>query len=289
MWLMDDTAGNNGCPGEGWSIITSSGANSQLASVLAGFVFTGIVLLVDRRGSRRNTQALGLFAATLVVLGFCSYLFSLVTGGSSDTYCKRVWAEGMTASGGLALGGFALITSVCWLLAAHVERMGESAHADGLALDRLATVMIIGVAAGIMLLLGMTASDYLDVATNRAAPWYLAPGLPLLVIALTAAAGFPRVRLGTGRRSSASILNFALYGTLLYGIAAPVCAGLFIGLPDSNWLDERPSPLPIIAGCLTIGLLLPAVLLVAIVHATPRIVSRAPVTTQPPAEQESLQ
>ena len=79
---------NGGCAsgnGAGWSIITSSAANSQLAGVLAAVIFSGIVILFARRGPR-STQALGLFAVTFVVLAFDSYLFGTVTGLSTDEF-----------------------------------------------------------------------------------------------------------------------------------------------------------------------------------------------------------
>ncbi|MTK05408.1 hypothetical protein FF096_26035 [Micromonospora sp. CP22] len=52
------------CASHGWSIITSASTNSQFAGVLAGFVFTGIVVLFSLRGSR-YTQALAVLSACL--------------------------------------------------------------------------------------------------------------------------------------------------------------------------------------------------------------------------------
>src|SRR5262245_6476686 len=93
----------NGCPTHGWSVIASASMDSQLAGVLAGFVFTGIVLLFGRHGPK-NIQALGLFCAAFVALGFDSYLFGELSGGISDPFCVRIWTEEMTAAGMLAVG-----------------------------------------------------------------------------------------------------------------------------------------------------------------------------------------
>src|SRR2546430_17357926 len=114
--------GNDGCPSHGWSIITSASTNSQLAGLLAGFVFSGIVILFALKGPK-HTKALGLFCATFTVLGFDSYIFNLVSGDTSDPYCTRVWSEGMAASGLLGGGAGGPFSGTCWLLSVH----GDSA------------------------------------------------------------------------------------------------------------------------------------------------------------------
>ena len=154
---------NGGCPGNGWSIISSAATNSQLAGVLAGFVFSAIVILFVRPGAK-STQALGLFAAAFIVLGFDSYLFSLVAGGSTDRYCLRVWSEGMAASGLLGVGGVVVVSGICWLLSTHLDSAtgGKVTPADRIhmiKLDRLSRVMVHGVILGVALLLTSTTLD----------------------------------------------------------------------------------------------------------------------------------
>src|SRR6266487_6804151 len=89
---------NNGCIAHWWNMIASASMDSAVAGVLAGFVFTSIVLLLGRRGPK-DTQALGLFCAAFVVLGLDSHLFGTVSGGTPDPFCARVWSEEMIAAG----------------------------------------------------------------------------------------------------------------------------------------------------------------------------------------------
>lgn len=108
------------CIPDGWSVVASAGANSQLAGLLAGFVFTGFVILFSREGPK-NVQTLSLFVVSFVVLGFDSYLFSYVTGSGTDVVCTRVWTVAMIASGLLALGAVALICGIAWLVVDYLE------------------------------------------------------------------------------------------------------------------------------------------------------------------------
>jgi hypothetical protein len=87
---------NDGCPVHGWSVVASAAMDSQLAGVLAGFVFTSFVLLLGRRGSK-DKQSLGLFLAAFVALGFDSHLFGVVSGDATDPFCIRVRTEAMPA------------------------------------------------------------------------------------------------------------------------------------------------------------------------------------------------
>ncbi|MFC5288828.1 hypothetical protein ACFPM7_17365 [Actinokineospora guangxiensis] len=57
--------------------------------MLAGFVFTGIIILFGRSG-RANTRTLGVFCAAFVVLAFDSYLFSLISACGRAS-CPATW------------------------------------------------------------------------------------------------------------------------------------------------------------------------------------------------------
>jgi hypothetical protein len=111
------------CLSNGWSVVTSAPSNSQLAGVLAGFVFTGVIILYASPGPRA-ARTIALLCAAFVVLGFDSYLFSSISGNDADPLCGRVWSEAMAASGMLAVGGVALVGAIGWLLAV---RDGEAA------------------------------------------------------------------------------------------------------------------------------------------------------------------
>lgn len=186
----DSCASGNGT---GWSIITSSAANSQLAGVLAAVIFSGIVILFARRGPR-STQAPGLFASTFVVLGFDRYLFGTVTGLTTGEFCALAWSEGMIAAGMLGVGGFALITGISWPMADHTDGSSESpvARRDQEDLAALSRCMVLGVAAGVSLLITMTGLDYLnimysgEVSDNLSnATWAVPVSIVLLATLLT--------------------------------------------------------------------------------------------------------
>lgn len=275
---------NEGCAsgdGTGWSIITSSAANSQLAGVLAAVIFSAIVILFARRGTR-STQALGLFAATFVVLAFDSYLFGTVTGLSTDRFCERVWSEGMIAAGMLGVGGFSLITGISWLMAQHADSTsdGTVGDRDHEALAKLSAYMVVGVATGVSLLLAMTSLDYLSVMYSGDAPEeleYATWAVPLIVLLATGLLTLGRRyvsksrRAPTGAPTAAWPFHLATFGLLTYGIAGPVTAGWMMARSDSFW--EAPDHSTVIAVSLAVGLAVPALLIVAVVLATPDIVS----------------
>ncbi|MEV6242655.1 hypothetical protein [Lentzea sp. NPDC051838] len=278
---------NGGCPGNGWSVITSAPTNSQLAGVLAGFVFTGIIILFGRPGAK-NTQTLGLFAATFVVLGLDSYLFSLVSGGNTDPMCARVWSEAMAASGMLAAGAMALIGGIRWLLSHHldddaVELASDSKIVD---LDRLSRFMLYGVATTVMLLLARTALDYFEVVFGNHGPgWlrWLVSLSPVAVGVVAAWLGWKRARreadgsIETAKRSSSA----TALGLLIYAVIGTVFAGTLTSLPTTWW---SPTPMFFVLLTMVVGLVVPAVLVVALVLSAPRpaepVVEAQPVETE---------
>lgn len=267
---------NDGCPGNGWSVITSAPTNSQLAGVLAGFIFTGVIILLGRPGVK-NIQTLGLFSATFVVLAFDSYLFSLVSGGGTDPLCVRVWSESMPASGMLATGGVALLGGIAWLLAeAHDSSKSE---ADGyrdrghavVDLVRLSRFMFHGVMIAVTLLLTATTIDYLDVVFDHHKPAWLGWAVLLgpLVVAGTVLGLHKRFAMYSSERSSQMAnraLSAAAFGLLIYAVVGPVFAGVLTNLPADWWSSP---PITMAVAALIVGLILPFALLVVLSLAIP--------------------
>ncbi|WP_328534768.1 hypothetical protein OG836_13420 [Micromonospora zamorensis] len=274
------------CASHGWSIVTSASTNSQFAGALAGFVFTGIVVLFAMRGAR-YTHTLAVLAPTFVVLGFDSYIFSHVTGSAGDELCARVWTDGMFASGMLGVGAAGVVTGACWLLAAHLDNPEQSpsrdtsqgslaAGEDSIDLPMLAAIIMYGVTVAIVLLLAMTADRYLRIVTgDDDSAWLLVIwSVPTLVLLAMIVLGFTRRRRGQlaerqdgrGKVVWQRSLRFAVYGMLLYAVVTPVVAGLFASVPDGWW--ERPGSWSIVP---TIGieLVVTSALLVALVLAAP--------------------
>lgn len=267
---------NGGCPGNGWSVITSASTNSQLAGVLAGFVFTGVIILIGRPGNK-NTHTLGLFSATFVILAFDSYMFSLIAGGDTDPLCVRVWSEAMPASGMLAIGGVALLGGIAWLLDdSQIDtNTGDGAFDQQLRevnLSRLSRAMFYGVMFAVTLLLTATTVSYLDVALGRRIPDWLAWGAALL---FTLSVGYTSLTLTRRRRHyehkeaeqlATSALSYAANGILLYAIIGPVFAGILLNIPQTWW---SPQPISIFVIALIVGLAIPYFLLILLSLAIP--------------------
>jgi MFS family permease len=281
---------NDGCPSHGWSIITSASTYSQFAGLLAGFLFTGIVILFALKGSK-HTKALSLFCAVFVVLLFDSYLFGLVSGDIADPYCTRVWSEGMAACGMLGVGAAGVFSAICWLLSVHVDTVAaqdgteesvqtaSSPERQALRLDLIASLMVHGANITASLLLARTAYNYLDIVYEQQASWVMALwqwvyAVPAVIVGTTLVPVWYRTR----RRSKTSSVRsdddqrkstlFTVYGMLVYGVAGPFFVGTLTNLPDSLWAHP---PLPLVVATVVIELLLPGALLVGLVLAVPSL------------------
>jgi hypothetical protein len=267
---------NGGCPANGWSVITSASTNSQFAGLLAGFVFSGVAILAARSGLR-NLQALTVFCAAFPVLGFDSYLFSLVSGGGADMICLRVWSQGEVASGMLGVGGLAVVTGISWLIVGH---LGEGLRISGdgdwrpyviASLDRLSRFMVYGVMVAITLLLAATALDYLEVQSIVYVPEWLTwmVALSPAVVGLVAIS-MARRRSRVAHKDRTDQLDVtpkvASFGILIYAVLGPIFAGSFARIPDSWWYSDQTL---LMSTSLVMGLLVPASLLVLLVHAVP--------------------
>jgi len=267
--------GSGSCAVDGWSIITNAATNSQLAGVLAGFVFSAIVILFVRSGSN-NAQALGLFIAAFLVLAFDSYLFSLVVGGDADLRCARTWSEAMAASGMLAVGGVALLSGIPWLLSEHIDLgtwTSNTHRRNTRRLDRLSRLMVYGVIMSVALLLTSTTLDYFVIVLGREetppiliwATWLM----PLIVVGTTISVVVYRKLRGLDSKVSSangSLPWIAAFGTLIYGLLAPVFAASLSSFPFP-W--ERMTPTYAFVGALLTGLAIPSFLLITLALAVP--------------------
>jgi hypothetical protein len=156
-----------GCSNAGWSAVTSAGANTTLAGVLAGFMLNGIVILLSRTMTDiGKVRALGLLFAAFVALGLDSYLFGLVTGDSS---CHRAWTEAMLAAGLLGMGAVAIIAGFGLLVAEYVEKTDTESTAM---LKMLFNFLRFGVALIVLALLFMTSWNYLYAVLGNHVPGY---------------------------------------------------------------------------------------------------------------------
>jgi hypothetical protein len=265
------------CLQYGWNVVAAAGANSQLAGVLAGFVFTGIVFLFGRSGLR-NIQAITLLSSAFVVLAFDSYLYSLVAGGTDDTICIRVWSESMPAGGLLGVGGAAVVTALCRLAYDYVDT--EEARTTVLFeravvhLHRLSRLLVYGVTVAVSLLLVSAIGEYLAVAfSDRPPPWLNGSiyAVPLVVIIAAIALEARRKRLNRRQppvQQFSRSLSFSSFAMVAAAILGSIWAGTLTILPDSEWAQPK-DPLLVSLG-LFFGLALPGMLLVALTLAASR-------------------
>ncbi len=242
------------CTTHGWSIITSAATHSQLAGVLAGFLFTGIVFLFTRSG-RDHTQTIALFTATFFVLAIDSYEYSVIAGnkpaeGKFGEQCPYIWSQMMPAAGSLGVGGAALTCGVTWLLADHAatsphvpvspnrwrfRRTPPPPPSPPLlrpdhTLSKLGGLVVTAMIIGTMLLLIATTLDYFESVYSRRSG---------VLLVLTLVVGFFFIISGvslTVRRTykwvSGSTLGHpkwlptAIYVTILYGLLSLVYTGI---------------------------------------------------------------
>jgi hypothetical protein len=90
------------CDSADWSPIDSAASHSQLAGVVAGLVFAGIVVILERQApGRRPAEALTLFVAGFFTFALDGFFFGVVAG---ERTCPRAWTETMVAAGLLGFG-----------------------------------------------------------------------------------------------------------------------------------------------------------------------------------------
>ncbi|WP_433598955.1 hypothetical protein ACQPXH_25100 [Nocardia sp. CA-135953] len=242
------------CTTHGWSIITSAATHSQLAGVLAGFLFTGIVFLFTRSG-RDHTQTIALFTATFFVLAIDSYEYSVIAGnkpaeGRFEEQCPFIWSQMMPAAGSLGVGGVALTCGVTWLLADHASTSPHvpfSPHRwrfwrtppppssplptrPDHTLSKLGGLVVAAMVAGTILLLIATTLDYFEsVYGHRSGILFaltLVVGISFVIsgVTLTFRRTYKWVRNST--LGHPKLLSWATYVTILYGLLSLVYTGI---------------------------------------------------------------
>ena len=254
-------------------------SNTQLAAVLAGFVFAGLVMLLgERRPGPTRVRTIGLFFAAFIVLGLSSYLFGLVTGDTQADACKRAWTETVVASGLLGLGAVAMVSGIAWLLAAYLLTTPEDAKvgASGRAMRRLGqivAVILYGVIAVVACLLAVTVYGYVRAWYVNIPAWVTAALIaytPALLAVLITWRRLPPSRSGGSERS----VDAMFLGTLTavgYAIVGSVFAGVVAATHVSHW--QKPSAAWLVVTAL-LALLVPAPTLVSLAYAVPSL-SRA--------------
>ncbi|MEN3614802.1 hypothetical protein AAH979_35365 [Plantactinospora sp. ZYX-F-223] len=268
---MGEVPVGEACESVDWNPLGSAGAHSQLAGVVAGLVFAGIVMLIDRETPRRpSAKALTMFIAGLVTFALDSFFFGVIAG---ERTCPRAWTQTTVAAGMLGVGSLTLFTGLAWLIA------GRSEFESPL---RLIRVTAYGLSLVIVGQLAVTAHDYLrDVRPEGMYPWldWLVRAWSALVALVVVGHAFaPRLRYGAHRA-----VTHAAYLGIAYVLSCAVIFGLLTTVDRSYWADGV-SPGVFIAAAL-LSVMLPGIVVVVQLMAFPSgtVAVRPPVAPALPA------
>ncbi len=271
------------CPESGWNPIALAPELSQLAGVLAGFVFTSIVVMLSQSWpKRRRIPAISLFVAAFAALALNSYLFAVIAGETpKGGACYRVWSEMMIASGLLGVGAVALTSGIVWLLAAHLEQDTDGdVWDDTIGLERLARAVLHGVAVLATVLLSTTSLDYLYVSFGTHPPAWLIASVYAYLVVILAVIVLIRIRL---RRTAAATdlarqLSKGTFGAVRYAFVTAIALGMLLAYADVYW---NPTPAWLAITVILLAMPASAPVLIRLVHAVPRFGVRTPA---PPPE-----
>ncbi len=253
------------CEGSAWDVISAAGALSQLAGVIAGFVFAGVIVLLSQPRPHTSTgaqqsgsarlRALIPFFATFVAMGLNAYVFALLTGESGDQSCRRVWTATAVASGMLAIGTVAAVSGIILLVRAYLARedLTTSDTRQLSNLERMLTVTIWSLALVSPGLLLQRVYEFLRVWYDGNLHglgwlWFIAIGAACTVVVLGAVTPSLTSRLIHGREGNPAVtydrlLFFAGVCTVVYSVAGTAVVGFFLGVAPASWAST-PAAVP---------------------------------------------
>jgi hypothetical protein len=245
-----------------------------LAGVIAGLVFAGMIMLIQRGTSAGpSDNALTMFIAGLFTFALDSFFFGVIAG---ERTCPRAWTQTMVAAGMLGIGSLSLFTGLAWLLA------GRGEFDSPLRITRVAAYSLSMVVVG---QLAVTAHDYLrDVRPEGLYPWldWLVRAWSVLVALFVVGHAFvARLRRGAHRA-----VTHAAYLAIAYVVSCAAIFGLLTAVDRSYWAAGVSSGVLIAVALLSV--MLPGLVIVVQLMALPSSVAavRQPVVPVPPAPRE---
>ena len=244
------------CKGSAWNVVEAAGALSQLAGLIAAFVFAGIIMLLSeprpyagdskQRTALPRLRTINPFIATFVAMSLNAYVFGLLSGENARS-CRRVWSATTIASGMLAIGTVAAVCGIMLLVLAYFARhhVADSDKQQLRRVERLLkiTIILLGIVAPALLV--QRAYEFLNV-------WYagnllglgwmvfiviaaLLPGVVLVMVSPT-----PLKRLWYGPANNKMdhfdrVMSISAIITVFYSVIGTAAVGSFLGvLPDWN-------------------------------------------------------
>lgn len=227
------------CVMNGWSIIASAQASSNLAGILAGFLFFGLIYLLGK--DEKRAEIVLLFTASFIVLAFSSYLFSRVSGFSPSSepatavasFCQEVWMVGMVSYAMLIAGTVTMIVGLGYVLVSYDPK------SDRIHLRRLATVATAGTLVGaiIMLFTSVNFYDALLDRPNRQLVWAWSGLAIVLVLSISCVTYLSSRGTGGRRKIRDTYIDFAVYVVGGFGIAGTALIGIATKLDPSRWIS----------------------------------------------------
>ena len=236
---MCEDAAMADCVMNGWSVIASAQASSNLAGILAGFLFFGLIYLFGR--DEKRGEIVLLFTASFIVLAFSSYLFSRVSGFSAPSdpgpavtsFCKGVWMVGMVSYAMLIAGTVTMIVGLGYVLVSYDPK------SDRIHLRRLATVATVGILVGAIFML-FTSVNFYDALLdrpNRHLVWAWSSLAIVLVLSISCVTYLSSRGTGGKRKMRDSYIDCAVYIVGGFGIAGTVLTGIAARLEPSRWIS----------------------------------------------------
>jgi hypothetical protein len=235
---MCEDAAMADCVMNGWSIIASAQASSNLAGILAGFLFFGLIYLLGK--DEKRGEIVLLFTASFIVLAFSSYLFSRVSGysapsdpGPAASFCKGVWMVGMVSYSMLIAGTVTMIVGLGYVLVSY-DPTSDRTH-----LRRLATVGTAGILFGavIMLFTSINFYDALLDRPNRHLVWAWSALAIVVVLSISCVTYLSSRGPGGRRQIRDSYIDCAVYVVGGFGIAGTVLTGIATRIEPSRWIS----------------------------------------------------
>jgi hypothetical protein len=249
------------CRGTAWNVPAAAESLSQLAGVIGGFVFAGIVVLLsqprphvsseeEQTGSAR-LRALTPFIAAFVAMVLNAYVFGLIAGERGDS-CRRIWTATVVASGMLAIGTIATLCGIILLVRAYVAR-DQLNSSDRVQLGsvelvlRVALRLLAVVAPGLLV---QRVYEYLRVWYDGnlvGLQWLWAVvvviGGAVLVLVTVRPELLTRIVDGPGDGALGfygRMLEYAVILTILYSVIGTALVGLFLGVIATDWVHVPP-------------------------------------------------
>jgi hypothetical protein len=250
-----------------WSPIASAGPQSTLSGVLAGFVFTGIVVVLSTNPDpatdrpRYRSYALQLLAAAFFIFALDSYFTSITAG---ELACNRANAESLTSGGTLGTGALMLIAGLSWLLVTYSEKFSD--------LQSLLIAIVFGIWTVIIAMLTISGQD-VGQALLYGRNQDVVNFMPYILAAIMVCAVTYRTRrLLAQAKAKTGLHELALESSVkkaaLIALIAGVASGLFTGISAGAsprwWADPPPWSVYLL---IFLSMLIPAIALIASVPA----------------------